>query len=207
MTGISSSHLARLPILVSPRLGEGSDSYIRRLAHANHLRPSYLHGFLAGPPLWFGKPRLDRLTALTGRSPETLERALADASSPSGRSKPNPRNLSRNLFPDRRELLVLIPVDARDGTMTIRALAKRHQVPQWAVRLVLDTAHPLARDISVGAPPVMGPLAELVDEMIARGLRGRAIWAELMDEHSHSVSYSSLLSYLRNSRLARQGRN
>ncbi len=42
------AELVRLPMRVRPNLGESTDSYIRRLARANHLRPSYLHGFLCG---------------------------------------------------------------------------------------------------------------------------------------------------------------
>ncbi|MEU4129675.1 hypothetical protein [Streptomyces wuyuanensis] len=82
--------LARLPVQVAPRLGEETDSFIRRLARANHLKPSYLHGYLCGPPFWFGKPQLDRLADATGRSPHALERALSDASSPEAASSPTP---------------------------------------------------------------------------------------------------------------------
>ncbi|MEV6537057.1 hypothetical protein AB0M86_47205 [Streptomyces sp. NPDC051639] len=193
-------HLPPLPVAVRPRVGETTDSYIRRLARANHLRPSYLHGYLCGPPFWFGKPLLERLADVAGRSPQALERALADASSPRGRSKPNPRYPSKDLFPGRGELFLLICEDARDGTMTIRALAERHQVPQWAVRLALDTARPVDRDLKFRTDPVMAPLIRLVDDMLARGIRGRAIWAELMDEHGYSVSYSSLLYYVHRGR-------
>ncbi|WP_327350093.1 hypothetical protein OG772_36015 [Streptomyces sp. NBC_01321] len=41
-------------------MGESTDSYVRRLARANHLRPSALHGYLCGPPFWFGKPQIER---------------------------------------------------------------------------------------------------------------------------------------------------
>ncbi|MEU5064718.1 hypothetical protein AB0G95_11895 [Streptomyces virginiae] len=198
--------LARLPIQVSPRLGEETDSFIRRLARANHLKPSYLHGYLCGPPFWFGKPQLDRLADATGRSPHALERALSDASSPRGRAKPNPRYPGKDPFPGRGELCFRISDDARDGTMTIRALAERYQVPQWTVRLVLDTARPAARDVKFRKDPVMVPVIRLVDDMLARGVRGRAIWAELMDEHGYSVSYSSLLYYVHRGRHLKRGR-
>ncbi|MBT2364060.1 hypothetical protein J7E88_01605 [Streptomyces sp. ISL-10] len=82
MTGSLSGRLARLPVQLAPRLGEEPDSFIRRLARANHRKPTYLHGHLRGPPFWFGKPLLDRLADAAGRSPEVLERALADANSP-----------------------------------------------------------------------------------------------------------------------------
>ncbi|MCX5611594.1 hypothetical protein OHB39_29160 [Streptomyces sp. NBC_00047] len=198
--------LARLPVQVAPRLGEETDSFIRRLARANHLKPSYLHGYLCGPPFWFGKPQLGRLADATGRSPHALERALSDASSPRGRVKPSPRYPGKDPFPGRSELCFLISDDARDGTMTIRALAERYQVPRWTVRLVLDTARPVARDVKFRKDPVMVPVIRLVDGMLARGVRGRAIWAELMDEHDYSVSYSSLLYYVHRGRHIKRGR-
>jgi hypothetical protein len=68
---------SRLPLTPRPRLGESTNSYIRRLARANHLVPSYLQGFLCGPPTWFGKPRLTRLAAVTGRPAAALQHALA----------------------------------------------------------------------------------------------------------------------------------
>ncbi|MFE2494370.1 hypothetical protein ACFXKS_29350 [Streptomyces scopuliridis] len=200
MTGSSSGRLARLPVQIAPRLGEETDSFIRRLARANHLKPSYLHGYLCGPPFWFGKPLLDRLADAAGRSPEVLERALADASSPRRRAKPNPRYPGKELFPGRGELTYLISDDARDGTMTVRALAERYEVPQRTIRLVLDTARPTDRDVKFRKNPVMVPVIRLVDDMLTRGVRGRAIWAELMDEHDYSVSYSSLLYYVHRGR-------
>ncbi|MDX3529142.1 hypothetical protein P1P75_22620 [Streptomyces sp. ID05-39B] len=200
MTGSLPGRLARLPVQIAPRLGEETDSFIRRLARANHLKPSYLHGYLCGPPFWSGKPLLDRLADAAGRSPEVLERALADASSPRGRAKPNPRYPGKELFPGRGELTYLISDDARDGTMTVRALADRYEVPQRTIRLVLDTARPADREVKLRKDPVMVPVIRLVDDMLARGVRGRAIWAELMDEHDYSVSYSSLLYYVHRGR-------
>lgn len=52
--------LRRLPIDVRPAAGERTELYIRRLARANHLRPSYLRRFLAGPPGWDGKIQPER---------------------------------------------------------------------------------------------------------------------------------------------------
>ncbi|WP_329024364.1 hypothetical protein [Streptomyces sp. NBC_00690] len=200
MTGALAGRLARLPVQVAPRLGEETDSFIRRLARANHLKPSYLHGYLCGPPFWFGKPLLDRLADAAGRSPQALERALADASSPRRRAKPNPRYPGKDLLQGRGELSYLISDDARDGTMTVRALAERYEIPQRVVRLVLDSTQPADRDVKFRKDPVMVPVIRLVDEMLARGVRGRAIWAELMDEHDYSVSYSSLLYYVHRGR-------
>jgi hypothetical protein len=68
--------LRPLPIDVRPAAGERAELYIRRLARANHLRPSYLRRYLAGPPKWDGKIDPQRLAALTGRPAAILQKTL-----------------------------------------------------------------------------------------------------------------------------------
>ena len=70
--------LAPLPIRPRPQRAETTGSYARRLARANHLRPSYLRAFLCDPPQRTGAIRPWRLAALSGRSVRALEHALAD---------------------------------------------------------------------------------------------------------------------------------
>src|SRR4029077_10033787 len=89
--------LAPLPIRVPPQRAETTESYARRLARANHLRPSYLRTFLCDPPRHTGAIRPSscvqslcapprhagairpwRLAAISGRSVRALEHALAD---------------------------------------------------------------------------------------------------------------------------------
>ncbi|SRR6266480_3552315 len=79
--------LAPLPIRVRPQRAETTGSYARRLARANHLRPSYLRTFLCDPPRHTGAIRPWRLAAISGRSVRALEHALADLTqgSPPGR--------------------------------------------------------------------------------------------------------------------------
>ncbi|MFF2147467.1 hypothetical protein [Kitasatospora sp. NPDC058190] len=60
--------LRPLPVRVPPRLGEGTDSYLRRLARANHLKPSYLNA-LTSPRSNIGKPDITLLAQLAGRRP------------------------------------------------------------------------------------------------------------------------------------------
>jgi hypothetical protein len=48
--GYDDGRLSPLPVRPRPATGEPVSSYVRRLAAANHLRPSYLRGYLAGPP-------------------------------------------------------------------------------------------------------------------------------------------------------------
>ena len=67
-----------LPIRPRPRRGETTEFYARRLARANHLRPSYLRAFLCDPPRRTGVIRPWRLAAISGRSVRALQHALAD---------------------------------------------------------------------------------------------------------------------------------
>lgn len=188
--------LAPLPVRVRPCAGEITDSYVRRLAHANHLRPSYLHCFLNGPPFWFGKPQLDRLATVSGRSEEALDRALADASSPRGRMKPNPRTARTELFPGQPHLPLLIYIDARRGH-TIQELALRHEVPRRLVRLALDTMQPPPRGVERGHSGLDSDLIKDIQTMVDEGLSPKRIWLRLMDDYEVSVSYSLLCHFVR----------
>lgn len=188
--------LAPLPVRLRPCAGEITDSYVRRLARANHLKPSYLHCFLNGPPFWFGKPQLARLAAVSGRSEESLDRALADASSPRGRMKPNPRTSRTELFPGQPHLPLLIYIDARRGH-TIQDLALRHQVPRRLVRLALDTMQPPPRGVDRSYGGFDNDLIKDIQAMADEGLGPKEIWLRLMDDHEASVSYRMLRHYVR----------
>jgi hypothetical protein len=77
MTCHDASQLASLPIRPRPAAGEPVSSYVRRLARANHLRPSYLHGCLTGPPDYLRAISPERLAIMSGRTAAVLERTLA----------------------------------------------------------------------------------------------------------------------------------
>ena len=85
--------LKQLPIRVRPQRAETAESYVRRLARANHLRPSYLRAFLCDPPRRTGAIRPWRLAALSGHAAHALEHALADLASQPG---PPPRPAARH---------------------------------------------------------------------------------------------------------------
>jgi len=87
VTGHDASRLAPLPIRPRPAAGEPVSSYVRRLARANHLRPSYLHGYLAGPPDYLRAISPQRLAVLSGRTAAVLERTLTGLTRP-GRDTP-----------------------------------------------------------------------------------------------------------------------
>ena len=87
MTGHDASQLMPLPVRPRPAAGEPVSSYVRRLARANHLRPSYLRGCLAGPPDYLRAISPERLAVLSGRTAAVLERTLAGLARP-GRDAP-----------------------------------------------------------------------------------------------------------------------
>ncbi|MEU6964317.1 TniQ family protein [Streptomyces chrestomyceticus] len=190
---------APLPVRLRPCLGESTNSYIRRLAHANHLQPSFLHCYLCGPPQWFGRPLLEHLATTAGHSPEALERALADANSLGGTNRPRRRLPRRNPFARRQDLAHRIAQEALKGTQ-IRTLAKRHNLRCSDIRFALEVPRLITAETSPLTDPITGELADLVEGMIGRKLNGRQIWTELMDHHDYLVTYDSIRHYIRYTR-------
>ena len=178
---------APLPIRLRPCLGESANSYIRRLARAKHLKPSFLHCYLCGPPQWFGKPLLKNLATAAGHSPEALERALADAHALGGTNRPRRRLPRKNPFAWRQGLAHRITQEALKATQ-IRKLARRYDLRSWDVRFALETPRLTTTETGPLTDPITGELADLIESMISRRLNGRQIWTELMDHHDYLVT-------------------
>lgn len=193
---------APLPVRLRPCLGESANSYIRRLARANHLKPSFLHCYLSGPPQWFAKPLLENLAMVAGRSPEALERALADANALGGTNRPRRRLPRRNPFAWRQSLAHRITQEALTGTQ-IRTLARRYTIRRRDIRFALETSRLTTTVTGPLTDPVTGELADVIESMISRRLNGRQIWTELMDHHDYLVTYGSIRHYLRYARCRR----
>jgi len=186
---------APLPVRLRPCLGESADSYIRRLARANHLKPSFLHCYLSGPPQWFARPLLEHLATVAGHSPEALERALADASALGGTNRPRRRLPRKNPFTRHQDLAHRIAQEALKGTQ-IRTLAKRYNLRCWDIRFALETPRLTTTETGQLADPITGELADLIESMISRNLNKRQIWTELMDHHDYLVKYHSIRHYI-----------
>ncbi|WP_327591525.1 TraK family protein [Streptomyces chartreusis] len=186
--------LNRLPVQVRPRFGETADAYVRRLARANHLKPSYLHGFLTGTPNWFGRPQLERLAALADRSPEVLERVLTDARPPRRRRKTGPSRKPKRTA--KTELYQRIRHDAEAEGLSMRALVRRHHVTWRTVRAALDSPEPQPRKPMTRRPSAIDPVKQLIDSLIKEGHTPKEIWASLMDEHDTSISYGTIRLYV-----------
>jgi TniQ len=194
MTGHDASRLTPLPIRPRPAAGEPVSSYVRRLARANHLRPSYLHGCLANPPDHLHAISPERLAILSGRTVAVLERTLAGLARPGRDALVQPsRRVTRAA--DKPGLFAAIRRDAQDGH-SIRALAARHQVHRRTIRQALADPVPPPRK----TPQRTSALDRLRDPIIAMlaaepGLPVRQVWEQLLDQHDADVSYATVRDY------------
>jgi hypothetical protein len=195
--------LRALPIEVRPRPAETVESYLRRLAAANHLRPSYLRRYLAGPPSWAGAIRPDRLAALAGRPLETLRRALRDLDPPP-RPAPTYRREHRRRA-DKPALFAAIRHDAQTEMLSERALAARYRVHPRTIKQALASPIPPP---PAGRPSRLDPLQDLIN-MILRtdpDIPAWQIWEQITDDIAINVSYSSVRDYVTRRRSTRSRR-
>jgi hypothetical protein len=205
--GSDSDRPRLLPARPRPKAGETTDSYIRRLSRANHLKPSYLRGYLAGPPNWLGRPRAERLAALTGRQQTALEQALVDLLPPA-RTKvvkcttPQETTTRRT---DRSALFTAIRQDARTEGLSIRALAERHHVSRRTIGHALDSPTPPTRKSPPARErPALDRARPIIDAMLdnhaeandGQPLTTRFIWEHLLDQHDSEVSYATVRDYI-----------
>ncbi|GAA0477538.1 hypothetical protein Aca07nite_72190 [Actinoplanes capillaceus] len=183
---------APLPIPVRPRPPESVNSYIRRLARANHLRPSYLRIYLAQPPQHLGSVRAPRLAAATGRSVEALLHTFPDLqATPRQRQVSTPR-----LTPDAAQELMFeaIRAEART-TFSIRTLMKTFGVPSRTIIKALarvEQPHPTSKNF-----PILEPFRHHIEPLITNpAITIWAIWTTLIDEHDADVSYGTVRDYV-----------
>lgn len=104
------------------------------------------------------------------------------------------------------EVFAAIRRDARVEGMSIRALARKHQVGRATVRQALACAEPPARKTPVRASPRLDPFKAAIDDMLRADLdaprkqrhTARRIHVRLIEEHAATdVSYSTVRDYVR----------
>lgn len=195
MTGHDASRLLPLPIRPRPVAGEPVSSYVRRLARANHLRPSYLHGCLAGPPDYLRAISPERLAVLSGRTVTVLERTLTGLARP-GHDAPGGPSRRVTRAADKPGLFAAIRREAQDGH-SIRALAARHRVHRRTIRQALADPVPPPRKTpqrTSALDQLHGPIMAMLTAQ--PGLPVRQAWERLLDEHDAGVSYATVRDYL-----------
>jgi len=173
--------------------GESPDSYLRRLARANHLRPGYLRRYLRQPD-GEGGIRLDWLAILAARPLPVLERALDGQASGPGPARRHTRQA------EKPRLFAAIRRDARDNGLSVRALADRHGVHRRTVRQALASPWPEPRK-NYERRSKLDPFKDTIDAMLLDGSGNppravKEIFDRLVAEHTMTgVSYATVRDY------------
>jgi hypothetical protein len=188
-----------LPVRVRPAAGETAESYIRRLAQANHLRPSLLQVYVRNPDVPSGSIKLRRLAAVSGSTCTALAFALTGLTPASRRHLPPP-SPAESQAERKARLFGVIRDDAARG-MSIRQLASRHHVHRRMVRQALaDRAGPPPRKRGARPAPAIGPFQDVLDKLADQPLTVWEIWTTVTDQHDSDASYAAVRDYIRSHR-------
>jgi hypothetical protein len=206
MTTHDAIRLPPLPVRPRPRRGETADSYLRRLAAANHLRFSYLRRYLSKPEGSYGPVDPGRLAALAGRELPAILRALPELGHT---PKPPARrytqhDIQRN-YAAKRAKYDAIRRDAGNG-MSGRAIERKHRAGRRTIVRALTSATPPARKKIHRDPTALDGLHGHIEAMIeaAPQITIAAIWERLADEHATTVAYHTLRAHVTGRRAATQ---
>jgi transposase len=102
------------------------------------------------------------------------------------------------------ELFERIRHDHREEGLSIRTLARRHEVHRRTVRQALASALPPPRVIGPRAAPALGPWKVTIRAWLTADLSaprkqrhtGRRVWQRLLDEHDAEVGESTVRAYV-----------
>jgi hypothetical protein len=193
-----------LPVRPRPRQGETADSYLRRLAAANHLRFSYLRRYIGRRS--YGPIDPARLAELTSRELPALLLALpelAPAARPPAR-RYTAYDIQRSRAA-RREKYAAIRRDAANG-MSGRAIERKHHVGRRTIIKALGSAEPPERKKVHREPEALNGLHSHIDAMIEADpkVSTAAIWQHLADEHGTTVAYYTLRTYAASRRATKE---
>lgn len=192
-----------LPARVRPAAGETIESYIRRLARANHLRPSLLQVYVRNPGVPAGAIRLRRLAAVSGSTVTALARALTGLPAARGQHRAPPPGESQAA---RKARLSGIIRDDAAGGMSIRQIASRHRVHRRMVRQALAApSGPPPRKRAARPAQITGPIRDVLDELASESRTIWEIWTTVTDEHDSDASYAAIRDYVRTRRLRQAG--
>lgn len=193
-----------LPIQIRPVQGETAESYLRRIARANHLRPSYLRAYLNREQR-YGPIRPEQLAAITSRTAAALQHALAKPTRRRGSPghKPSPTRQAKK-HAERTELFAAIRYAVRKEGITIRAAARRFHVHRRTVNQALAAPEPPPRKKSNREPYALNGLHDHINVILQAepAIPIGHLWERLIDEHDATVSYASIRDYVNRQRQA-----
>jgi hypothetical protein len=196
--GMAIDRPRRLPIQVPLRPGESPDSFIRRLAIANHLRPSYLRTYLNDPSGQIGSIQAWRLAAVTGRTVEELSRVLpglepAAAARPAARIRPD---LRPRTPPDLH--IQLHSAALRDEE--VKWLSQQFGVRRATIIQALTGQVPSARfeHRQPQRSPILRDVTDYLDQLIAADPDATilSIWKKLSQDRQTTVCYGTIRNYV-----------
>jgi hypothetical protein len=188
-----------LPVRPRPRRGETADSYVRRLAAANHLPFSYLRRYLSVRKGSYDHVDPARPAALAGREPHAILRAFPGLGPavprPESRRYP-PEEVQRNREA-KREKYAAIRRDAEAG-LPQRAIMSRQKTGRRTIALALASEEPPDRKKSPREPAALNGLYPVINAMIDENpaIGTAAIWQHLADDHGRTVAYYTLRAYV-----------
>ncbi len=192
-----------LPVRVRPAAGETTESFIRRLAQANQLRPSLLQVYVRNPDVPTGAIRLRRLAAVSGSTRTALAFALTGLTPAIAPHRPPP-SPAESQTARKARLFGIIRDDAARG-MSIRQIASHHHIHRRMVRQALaGPAGPPPRKRGTRPAPAIGPIQNVLDKLADQPLTIWEIWTTVTDEHDSDASYAAIRDYIRTRRRARQ---
>ena len=184
---------------VRPAAGETIESYIRRLARANHLRPSLLQVYVRNPGVPAAAIRLRRLAAVSGSTVAALIRALTGLPAARGQHRAPPPGESQAA---RKARLFGIIRDDAAGGMSIRQIASRHRVHRRMVRQALAAPFgPPPRKRAARPAQITGPIRDVLDQLASESRTTWEIWTTVTGEHDSDASYAAIRDYVRTRRL------
>jgi transposase len=188
-----------LPVCVRPVAGETADSYIRRLARANHLRPSLLQVYVRNPDVPTGAIRLRRLAAVSGSTVAALTRSLTGLT-PSSSPRQPPPSPAESQAARKARLFGVIRRDAARG-MSVRQIAARRGVHRRMVRQALEAPDgPPPRKRPTRPAPITGTIRDVLDKLADEPRTVWEIWTTVTDEHDSDASYAAIRDYVRSRR-------
>ena len=201
MTQSNGSPGTPLPVRPRPRQGETADSYLRRLAAANHLRFSYLRRYLAMPPGSYGPIDARGLAVLAGRRPHAILRAFPELGPPALRHARTGRRYTREEIQHAYAAKQVTYAEIRrdlDAGMSERAIERKHHVGRRTIIKALSSPDPPARKKIHREPAALKGLHGRIDAMIEAdpAIATATIWQRLADDHGVTVAYPTLRTYV-----------